>query len=598
MRRDQAVIFASVLAVAAVYIFTLGHTAVGTLGDSLEVVAAASVWGVPHAPGYPLYMSLCHVFTKFPLLSDAGAVHLLHALILAASAGFIAHLVLKETESPIAAWTGAAMFAFSRYVWLKGVSADALTLNVLFAVALLALINSEKPRSALAAAFLFGLAFSHHQTVVLALPALALRLSRRSGWRDPAFVGRCAAISIFGLIIGYVLVYPRALAGPPVSWGGVSDFEGLRRLFTRADFGGMGSISDAALGGAVLTPAKRMINVQLFFTTAWAYFTPAGIGLALWGLASAVRRRTALGGPLLAWLLVAGPIYLYYLGLPPSRASDQSHVYRFFLLPHAAIGIAIGLGAARLLEIASRGRLWAAIALIALPLWPLAQHANAVSRRGVGISERYLMDLVRFTPENSILLISGDANYFGCDYIEHSLGRMGGRVCVDPKKTSFPWYAKQVSARPNGFPIPTGPNGKLHFRNLKVLISAALKTDRPVFILGDYLRRRPEILDGFFFHPGGLLMRVALKPPTTSRSVLAQSTEQLWTLGHAPQASTDNALEGSAELILSKSYAIQLTKLALFRQGLGDEAGARRLHLRARLLYAGRLPGLRPLPKN
>ncbi len=71
------------------------------------------------------------------------------------------------------------------------------------------------------------------------------------------------------------------------------------------------------------------------------------------------------------------------------------------------------------------------------------------------------------------------------------------------------------------------------------------------------------------------------------------STEQLWVLGHAPVASTANALEGSMELTLAKSYAVQLTRLALFRQGLGDQAGARRLHRRARLLYKGRLPGLR-----
>ncbi|PCI37478.1 MAG: hypothetical protein COB53_06385 [Elusimicrobia bacterium] len=588
-KRDELVVFASALAAASVYIFTLGHTAVGTLGDSLEVVAAASVWGIPHAPGYPFYIALCHLFTKLPLLSDAGAVHLLHALVLAASTGLIAHLVLKETDSPAAAWTGALMFAFSRYVWLKGVSADALTLSVLFALLLLVLIGSDRPRSALAAAFLFGLAFSHHQTIVLALPALAVRLSRRPGWRDPGFIGRCAVISIFGVVIGYALVYPRALVGPPVSWGNVSDLESLYRLFVRADFGGMGSISDAALGGAVLTPAKRLINVELFFTTSWSFFTPLGIALSLLGLVSALKRRTNLGWTLLMWLVIAGPVYLYYLGLPPSRASDQSHVYRFFLLPQAAIGIAIGLGAARALEFLPRG----AWVLALLPLWPLAAHAHAVSRRHVGVSEQYLVDLVRFTPENSILIVSGDPNYFGCDYIEHSLRRMAGRVCIDPKKTSFPWYSRQLSKRPNGFLIPADVRGKLHFRSLKRLMAAALDTGRPVFLLGDYLRRRPEIMEGLFFHPRGLLMNVARNAPSVPRPTLIRSTEQLWALGHASGSGTLDALEGSMELTLAKSYAVQLTHLALFRQGLGDERGARRLHRRAQLLFAGRLPQLR-----
>jgi hypothetical protein len=596
--RNEAVVLGSALAAAAVYVASLGHTAVGTLGDSVEVVAGASVWGVLHAPGYPLYTALCRLFTALPLLSDAGAVHLVHALALAGSAGLIALLVLRETGNRAAAWAGAGLFAFSKYVWLKGVSADALTLNVFFALALLALIDSERPRSAIVAAFLFGLAFSHHQTVVLALPALAVRLSRRPGWRDPAFVARCAGISLFGLAIGYAIVYPRALQGPPVSWGGVSDLEGLMRLFTRADFGGMGSISDAALGGAVLTPARRIINVRLFFTTAWEFFTPAGALLALWGLSSAVRRRTRLGTPLLVWLLVAGPLYLYYLGLPPSRLSDRGHVFRFFLLPQAAIGIAAGLGAARLIELAKAvpapGRAAAVLLTALLPLWPLAAHRNAVSRRHVGVSERYLRDLVRFTPEDSILLVSGDANYFGCDYLEHSLGRMGGRVCVDPKKTSFPWYARQIAGRPNGFALPVDAAGKLFFTGLKPLIEAALDTGRPVFVLGDYLKRRPEILEGFFFYPQGLLMRISRKPPEASPAALAASSEQLWAIGEAPRASERDALEDSMELTLAKSYGVQMARLALFRQGLGDENGAARLHLRGQTLWSGRLPRLQP----
>ena len=33
-------------------------------GDSAELVAAGAVWGVPHAPGYPLFTALAHAFEE------------------------------------------------------------------------------------------------------------------------------------------------------------------------------------------------------------------------------------------------------------------------------------------------------------------------------------------------------------------------------------------------------------------------------------------------------------------------------------------------------------------------------------------------------
>src|ERR1700682_4856667 len=51
------------------------------IGDSAELVTAALVWGVPHAPGYPLFTALGHVFGWLPVNAPPWRVHLTSAVL-------------------------------------------------------------------------------------------------------------------------------------------------------------------------------------------------------------------------------------------------------------------------------------------------------------------------------------------------------------------------------------------------------------------------------------------------------------------------------------------------------------------------------------
>ena len=42
-------------------------------GDSPEHMTSCLTWGVSHAPGYPLYTLLGHLFSKLPLVSPEAA---------------------------------------------------------------------------------------------------------------------------------------------------------------------------------------------------------------------------------------------------------------------------------------------------------------------------------------------------------------------------------------------------------------------------------------------------------------------------------------------------------------------------------------------
>ncbi len=69
-----------------------------TFEDSGELIAAAHGWGVPHAPGYPLYTMLAKLFTLVPLGTVAYRVNLMSACFSALAVGFVYLIVLRLLE--------------------------------------------------------------------------------------------------------------------------------------------------------------------------------------------------------------------------------------------------------------------------------------------------------------------------------------------------------------------------------------------------------------------------------------------------------------------------------------------------------------------
>lgn len=69
------------------------------VGDTTELITAAAVWGVPHAPGYPLYTLLAHLFTYLPFGELAWRVNLSAAVFSSVAVGLMALLLLKLTKS-------------------------------------------------------------------------------------------------------------------------------------------------------------------------------------------------------------------------------------------------------------------------------------------------------------------------------------------------------------------------------------------------------------------------------------------------------------------------------------------------------------------
>ena len=162
----------------ALYIATLPRTVV-LEDDGLFLMAGVHL-GVAHAPGYPLYTLIVHLFTRLPFGDPAFLGHLSSAVLGALACGAVYCCARLLRAAPAPALTAAWLFGVSEQFWSQAIITEVYTLNALlfFATYALVLLGARDPRhrwplSCAAVAWGAGLA-NHWPLMVLATPGLAL----------------------------------------------------------------------------------------------------------------------------------------------------------------------------------------------------------------------------------------------------------------------------------------------------------------------------------------------------------------------------------------------------------------------------------------
>lgn len=394
-----APVWAGALALAA-YLRTLAP-AVFTL-DSPELTAAAYSLGIVHAPGYPVYLMLGHLFLKLPL-GDAGwQMNLLSALAAAATVALLAWLVQRTTGSALAGLVAGLSYGLSFYVWSMAVIAEIYTFQALLLAAALALLWQWRSGGRVAwlagAAFTAGLAAANSPIAVLWWPgllilALVTDQRRRLGPRELLLLA--AAV---GAGLACVLYLPlRSLAGPDFVYVGSYDALGH---FHAMDLSQPANLLWFLSGRqfswlmAPYTPAQLLGELGRFATWLWAAFLGVGLPLGLWGLAALWRRERSLAVGL---LLAALPFALFLVSY---AAPDKEMMFAPFFVVWALL---LGVGLAGLMR--NLPRRSAALALL-LPVALLL-----VNLRYADVSQ------MRAPHETSVARLAGAAP--GAVYLAH-----------------------------------------------------------------------------------------------------------------------------------------------------------------------------------
>src|SRR3954452_17370309 len=165
---DESTILALGVGVASllVYLWTMCRTIY--VGDSGELAAAVHVLGIPHPPGYPLYVLLGKLFsTLVPIGKPALRLNLFSAVCASASAVFL-FFTLGELGFPPGVAAAVAMtWAFSTSLWSQAGIARVYALGA--CVSALATwffikwyVHPEQTRWLLAAGGVIGLGLANH----------------------------------------------------------------------------------------------------------------------------------------------------------------------------------------------------------------------------------------------------------------------------------------------------------------------------------------------------------------------------------------------------------------------------------------------------
>jgi hypothetical protein len=156
--------------------------------DSAELTTAAYTLGIPHGPGYPVYLLLAHLFTYLPIGDVGYRVNLFSAVAAAGTVMLLALLIQRTTSRTLPALAAGLSFGFNYYVWSVAVAAEVYALQGLFLAALLLILldwrQAGRRSSLLLAAGLAGLAMANNPATLLWWPGLFIL-----GWTGRGQVG-------------------------------------------------------------------------------------------------------------------------------------------------------------------------------------------------------------------------------------------------------------------------------------------------------------------------------------------------------------------------------------------------------------------------
>lgn len=411
--------------------------------DGGELLAAAVTNGVPHPPGYPLYMLALQVWLPLvgalaPASDLAWRGNLFSAICGSISVGLTVIVAGHLLPATFLRWLwafGAGMaWAVAPLLWSQSIITEVYSLHALLVVAL-ALAVLVKPRQLWYVVPPVALGVAHHLTLILLLPAALYALTvaqhGKRRWLRPllALIGA----GIIGALIHVRTPLAAASGSSPINWGYADNWEGFRWLVTGAAYQGY------LVTGSLATVISRLMM--------WAHvvtvqFTPLGLAFGFVGLATWDRSAPHLRTFSLLWI---APVSVYAI-LYQTRDSE------IYLLPVVwilSIWMAVGLAttAAWLVGRTSKAVTWGmastAVLLLAVAVivrWP------TTALRTDDEARRYLSQITEVVEPHSIVISLGDRETFALWY-----GAWGDRsltkaapdlIVVNESLYQFDWYRR------------------------------------------------------------------------------------------------------------------------------------------------------------
>jgi len=462
----------------------------------------------------------------------------------------------------LVAFSASMYLAFSLIFWQYATKFEVFPLNNLLAVVLLLVAvriarrstqdKQEKNRitrerrssvlllisrssGVLLLAFLAGLALTHHQTIILVFPAIMVLL-----WKDIVRLlsnVKGLIVSLVALLLGmapfFLLLIWMAARKPPLNWGEVGGIEGAWAALTRKDFG---TFSSYLVGFGPETSQAPVEQVSFYFTHTVFDFSIVGVvfvAVGIWYLWQQQRR--------LFWFVgmgvLTGLAFLMYANFPLLDSFNQATVLRFQMLPNMfmAIFLAFGLFAinSRIMGIRSRqlesrvGLFIGSAFLGATFLLPFFMNFSKASQRGNDLAQIYLKQAFALTPDNALVMLSGDIPNMTMDYFRLvELSGKDRRISFSPGQFHLSWFIPQLLRKYPELVIPPPQKGK-QFTSTTQVVDANYGR-WPIYVGPDLVVHDPELDQKYTLYPKHLLFLVKRKGEDINLEEWRDENQRLW----------------------------------------------------------------------
>lgn len=451
--------------------------------DSGELTLAAWELGIPHPPGFPLYVLLTHVLTLVPFGSVAVRANLASALFAAIAIAMTFRLtLLVASPRPIAerssalkppkgrsrstsaateqvGWEGicgataaAFLLACTRTMWAYATVAEVYALAAGLIVTIWVLMLQPGGSRMRPAAALFGLALGAHPALIVTLlPALGLCVVLSRGLRFFAtreFVVLLLLAVIGAAIYGYLPLAARESAA--LNWG---DPRTLDRFWAH--------VSGWQYRGAYVVNFDGLVEALRRFAAISAgqlgAALPLGLALVLVGLVETFRRSTAVLAVLVTWMgtsiLTTAALNAGWVREAVSTSGPSDDLDAYYLPVFAACAALAGVGVAALLRASGHGaglgvrRAAVGLFVAGALLQPLVTNWHHNNRRGDFVSRSYVDDVLRSVNVGGLLLVRDWNLSSPMLYVQHAEGRRSDAVVLDLNLLERRWYAESAARR-------------------------------------------------------------------------------------------------------------------------------------------------------
>ena len=385
--------------------------------DSAELTAAAYSGGIPHPPGFPLYMMLGRVLIAIGFAEPAFTMNLLSAICGAISVILLLHIfhgLNDGSESP-GGYLSAAIFAFGGFLWMQSVRAEVYT----FAVMLLLLSlyffvkygNNGQQKHLYAGLYFWSLTFAAHSAIATAaiipllLAGLANRNKAKVRFRD-------VPVCVMTIFIGYstFLYLPiRGALNPAIKWGEPETVYGFFSMISAKEFAFSVKFDSMYLLSERLAGIWTALNENF----------PVGLALiAVIGIWSARRH---------AFLLLLFVLSIFIVVI---REQLPYPDLRGYLLPVVfTAAVWTGFGADYIIKLLRKISILRAvkrmtfspiayIVVLGIALSMTTLNFRKYDLRGNNWAENYGRDILGSAADSSIIVLNDVSSHFICQYLQ------------------------------------------------------------------------------------------------------------------------------------------------------------------------------------